>query len=276
MPQADTHVIVVANEKGGTGKSTLCVHLGVALAHAGLEVQLLDLDPRQRTSDRYLENRRATAARLGADLPTPDVRVVEPDSGSAVALKDEAGNAAVLLVDTPGRDSPLGREMLGLADTLITPINDSFLDFDLLGRVDPEDYAVTRPGFYAELVWKARQRRARQSGRALDWVVVRNRLSTLEARNQRRVGAALDNLAGRVGFRPVPGLSERVIFRELFPSGLTLLDLAHIAEPTMSHVAARAELRELVRALRLPLAGPGPEAGPPPGSAGPVQAGVAA
>jgi chromosome partitioning protein len=248
------HIIVLANEKGGTGKSTLAVHLAVALESAGYRTQLLDLDPRQRSSDRYLENRRASAERLGVALPTPASRVLDPDIDPAPDLLGLAPVARVVLVDLPGRDSPLGRRMLSKADTLVTPINDSFLDFDLLGRVDAEDYAVTRPGFYAELVWKARQQRAREHARALDWVVVRNRLATLEARNRKRVGGALQELSRRVGFRVAPGLSERVIFRELFPSGLTLLDIDCLPETTMSHVAARAELRDLVAALRLPLA----------------------
>jgi len=82
--------------------------------------------------------------------------------------------------------------------------------------------------------------------------VLRNRLQHLEARNMRRVGAALDDLAKRVGFRVIPGLGERVIYRELFPKGLTLLDLGAIKEVGLSHVAARQELREMVSGLQLP------------------------
>src|SRR3546814_12498496 len=70
----------------------------------------------------------------------------------------------------------------------------------------------------------------------------RNRLAHREARNMRRVGAALGELAKRVGFRVIPGLSERVIYRELFPRGLTLLDLAAMGQTSLSHVAARQEL----------------------------------
>ena len=160
----------------------------------------------------------------------------------------------VLVIDTPGRDSAVGRAAIARADTLITPINDSFIDFDLLGQVDADDFKVTKPSFYAELVWKARQQRARADGGTVDWVVLRNRLSMLEARNRRHVGAALADLSKRVGFRVVPGLSERVIYRELFPKGLTLLDAEHLPNASMSHVAARSELRELVAALQLPLA----------------------
>lgn len=240
-------VIVLANEKGGTGKSTVAVHLAVALAAEGKRVRLLDLDQRQRTSARYIENRMAHARRYGLSLAMPEAAVVEAGADPAAAVAE--GGADILVFDTPGRDSEEGRRALALADTLVTPINDSFVDFDLIGRVNPETFRVERPSFYAETVWKARQARARADGTTVDWVVLRNRLSTLEARNRRRVGNALLELAPRVGFRVVPGLAERVIYRELFPSGLTLLDLTHLGEPSMSHVAARAELRELLAAL---------------------------
>jgi chromosome partitioning protein len=68
----------------------------------------------------------------------------------------------------------------------------------------------------------------------------------------RRVGAAMDELAKRVGFRVIPGLGERVIYRELFPKGLTLLDIGHLGDLGMSHIAARQELREMIAGLALP------------------------
>ena len=58
------HFIVFANEKGGTGKSTTAVHTAIALAASGHRVAALDLDGRQRTMTRYLENRDATMRRL--------------------------------------------------------------------------------------------------------------------------------------------------------------------------------------------------------------------
>ncbi|MGQ5701304.1 division plane positioning ATPase MipZ [Sandaracinobacteroides sp. A072] len=247
------HVIVLGNEKGGSGKSTTAVHIALALASVGLRVAVADCDWRQRTTARYLENRAQWAQRKKLDLIVPPVTVIEDGQDAALAefLKTDAD---VLVIDTPGRDSDIGRAAIARADTLITPINDSFIDFDLLGQVDPEKYNVTKPSFYAELVWKARQTRARSDGGTVDWVVLRNRLSTLEARNRKRVGTALEELSRRIGFRVVPGLSERVIYRELFPRGLTLLDIAHLKDASVSHVAARAELRELIGALQLPLA----------------------
>jgi chromosome partitioning protein len=246
------HVLVLANEKGGTGKSTVAVHLAVALAAEGSRVRLFDLDERQRTSFRYLENRERYQRAHGTSLPLPEARVLMTGADVPAAVAEAFGEGVdMVILDTPGRDSPEARAALALADTLVTPINDSFIDFDLIGEVDPETYRVKRPSFYAELVWKAKAARARTDGGTLDWVLLRNRLSTLEARNRRRVGAALEELAKRVGFRIAPGLSERVIYRELFPKGLTLLDIAEIGEVSMSHVAARAEVRELLQALRM-------------------------
>jgi chromosome partitioning protein len=158
----------------------------------------------------------------------------------------------IVVVDTPGRDDVYTRAVIEQADTLVTPINDSFIDLDLIGQVDPESFKVRRPSFYAELVWEARKTRARTDGGTVDWIVMRNRLQHLEARNMRRVADALADLSKRVGFRVIPGLSERVIYRELFPKGLTLLDLKALgADAGLGHIAARQELREMIAGLAL-------------------------
>ncbi len=251
----DAHVIVLGNEKGGSGKSTTAVHIGVALAHAGFRVAMIDLDARQKTVARYLENRLAFSDKRRLDLPTPDCVVIPdgPDAEAELALRiDQAMALDFVIIDTPGRESALAQAAMARADIIVTPMNDSFVDFDLIGQVDPDTFAVKRPSFYAELIWDARRTRARDSGGSVDWVVLRNRLSTLEARNMKRVGAALDALAKRVGFRVIPGLSERVVYRELFPRGLTLLDKDHLEDFSLSHVGARAELRALLAALGLP------------------------
>lgn len=249
-----THIIVFANEKGGTGKSTTAVHVAVALAAQGRRVAALDLDHRQRTLARYLENRAATAKRRQVDLPTPRVDTHGEGDEQAFLAKVAAMSegAEFLVIDTPGRDDPIARRAASLANTLVTPMNDSFVDFDLIGQVDPESYKVSRPSFYSELIWDARKARAKADGTTIDWVVLRNRLQHIEARNMRRVGEALTALARRVGFRLIPGLGERVIYRELFPSGLTMLDIGQIQDVGLGHVAARQELRELVAGLGLP------------------------
>lgn len=259
---ASPHIVVFANEKGGTGKSTCAVHVAVALASLGARVSGLDLDHRQRTFYRYLENRTQTAQRRGIALPTPRFDVfggapIDQLGDKLVGLMD---GADFLVVDTPGRDDPLARHMATMAHTLVTPMNDSFVDFDLIGNVDAESFKVLRPSFYAELIWNARKTRAQVDGGTIDWVVLRNRVQHMEARNMRRVGEAMGELSRRVGFRVVPGLSERVIFRELFPSGLTLLDRGQLGELGTSHIAARQELREMLAGLALPMAGTGANA----------------
>jgi chromosome partitioning protein len=269
------HVIVVGNEKGGAGKSTLAVHLAVGLARAGLSVAGVDLDRRQRSFERYFENRARWAQANGAELPSPiftraprseaDDRATaerEETDATHALIEDLAARNDIVLVDAPGADTTASRAAHAAADTIVTPMNDSFVDFDLLAEVDPVTGTVGKPSLYAAMVWEARMRRAQRARKEVDWVVVRNRLAALDARNKRRVGSALEALAGRIGFRVAPGLSERVIFREMFPAGLTLLDLTDDGAEssfTMSHVAARQELRELIVALRLPaLAGRGP------------------
>jgi len=255
------HRIIFANEKGGSGKSTSAVHTAVALAAKGHKVAALDLDTRQRTLGRYLDNRAALMQRDGLKLVMPAYDTFDPAKGSSIEdrLNAMAEGTDFLIVDTPGRDDDYVRQAISTADTLVTPINDSFVDLDLIGQVDPDNYKVKRPSFYAELVWDARKARAKTDGATVDWVVLRNRLQHLEARNMRRVAAALAELSKRVGFRVIPGLSERVIYRELFPKGLTLLDLAAIGEDAgLAHVAARGELRELIAGLELPDAAASP------------------
>lgn len=257
------HIIVLGNEKGGSGKSTTGVHIAVALLYAGLSVGAIDLDGRQRSFARYLENRANYNKKHGLKLVEPETVTLQDGTEEEDRAKLEAQLAAwaetkdVIVIDCPGRDSVLSRHAHSFADTLITPMNDSFIDFDLLGQVDADTHKVTRPSFYSELVWQSRKARAKRDGGSIDWVVLRTRMSHLEARNMRRVASALAELAKRIGFRVVPGLSERVIFRELFPKGLTLLDLRNVAKTegsmTMSQVAARQEVRDLLVELKLPM-----------------------
>jgi chromosome partitioning protein len=253
------HRIVFANEKGGTGKSTTAVHAAVALAYQGARVAAIDLDPRQRTLFRYFENRKETMERREIDLPTARFDVLDSERPEELeAMVAQVGEGADFVVfDTPGRDDPLARHAATEADTLVTPLNDSFVDFDLIGQVDAETFKVRRLSFYAELIWEARLKRSRsqieQGRREMDWVVVRNRTGHVEARNMVRIEQALKELSKRVGFRVSQGLSERVIYRELFPSGLTLLDKGHLGELGTSHLVARQELRELIKSLNLPM-----------------------
>lgn len=262
------HVIVVGNEKGGAGKSTVAIHLAVALMRMGQTVGVIDLDLRQATLTRYLENRRRWAQRRAAALPMPleqtlpmpaarslDEAEAEEDAAWQAALAALKAQCDFIIVDAPGGDTHYARLAHASADTIVTPVNDSFVDFALLADVDPDTFEVGRPSVYAAMVWECRKLKARTERRTIDWVVMRNRISMLDALNKRRVWEGLKKLSERIGFRLAPGFCERVIYRELFPAGLTLLDLTESGSKapfTMSHVAARQELRELIIILKLP------------------------
>ncbi|MBI3498023.1 MAG: AAA family ATPase [Proteobacteria bacterium] len=261
------HVIVIGNEKGGSGKSTTAMHLIVALLRQGHGVGSLDLDARQGTLTRYLANRSARAAQQEGGLPLPThLAIARGDSSDlAKASLDERTRFEAALgrlmrehdfvvIDCPGSDNFLGRLGHAHADTLITPLNDSFLDLDMLANVDGESLAIQRPGTYAEMVWDCRKQRALRDRGSIDWIVMRNRLSHLDARNKRDMVDILEKLAKRIGFRLLDGFGERVIFRELFLKGLTLLDLQgpRFGSLKLSHLAARQEVRNLVAGLRLP------------------------
>lgn len=265
---ADPAVIVVGNEKGGAGKSTLAIHIVCGLLHAGRRVAIIDLDLRQRSMAKFFANRAAWMAGNGQVLPMP----VEPDmgDGKALARADEQeqlarfeaamaqarAEADVILIDTPGGDTLLSRTAHGLADQIVTPMNDSFVDFDLLGQVDPVTLDLLKPSIYSESVWEARKHRAITEGRhaTIDWIVVVNRMAVAAARNRQRLEERMEKLARRVGFRIGPGLRDRVIYRELFPFGLTVADLSNEVRPvavSLAHVAARQEMRNLMLALGL-------------------------
>ncbi|WP_102110511.1 division plane positioning ATPase MipZ [Oceaniglobus roseus] len=261
------HIIVVGNEKGGSGKSTTSMHVATALVRMGHRVGGLDLDLRQKSFARYVENRRSYLSRKGLDLPSPDYRdlpdidqaALEPgenvyDRRLSAAVSALEATSDFILIDCPGSHTRLSQVAHSLADTLISPLNDSFVDFDLLARVDPETNKVLGPSVYSEMVWNARQLRAQAGLKPIDWIVVRNRLGAQQMHNKKKMGEALKHLSKRIGFRVAPGFSERVIFRELFPRGLTLLDLKDIGvgNLNLSNVAARQELRDLIRELRLP------------------------
>jgi len=263
-------IIVFGNEKGGSGKSTAAVQVAIGLMRRGHSVATLDLDARQASLSRYLANREA---RGGLPMPTHARLHASqlPDSASAADADREAleatlagfSNADFIVVDTPGSDTRLSRLAHAQADTLVTPINDSFVDFDLLAQVDPATRRILGPSVYSELVWDRRKERALAGGSPIDWIVMRNRLGHSEARNKREMGDAVAALAKRIGFRVAPGFGERVIFRELFLTGLTLFDLGSaVGGPPLavSHLAGRQEARTLIDTILS-----GPERQTPPG-----------
>jgi len=255
------HIIVVGNEKGGAGKSTVSMHVATALARMGHRVSTLDLDLRQQTLGRYVENRTAHLAEIGRELPSPrflPLPEVDPaDVPPGENHEDRRLNAALaliepqsdfILIDCPGSHTRLSQGAHALADTLVTPLNDSFVDFDLLAKISPDGETILGPSIYSEMVWSARQLRARAGLKPADWVVLRNRVGAQNMINKAKMEKAVARLSKRIGFRVAPGFNERVIFRELFTRGLTLLDLRDIGVKSLniSHVAARQEVRDLV------------------------------
>ncbi len=270
-PPRRPRILVLGNEKGGSGKSTTAAHLIVALIKRGFTVGSIDLDARQGTLTRLFENRVDYAARRGLDLELPEHRSVGRSESSARGAAEwhekrdleqavaELAGCDYIVMDTPGSDSFLARAGHACAEVLITPLNDSFLDLDLLARIDPEGRRMLGPSLYSQMVWEQRQQRAVAGLPAMDWIVMRNRLSHIDARNKREIGRLLELLSQRMGFRLAPGFGERVIFRELFLKGLTLLDLRDDDAEfklSLSHVAARQEVRALIRAIGLPEAPP--------------------
>lgn len=263
-----TRVIVVGNEKGGSGKSTVAMHIAIALLKAGQRVATVDLDSRQKSFTNYIENRRAWAEQSACDLEIPEhlsfgdmvnFPSTEERAVGSKALKDAieglAENNDFIVIDTPGHDSYLTRLAHTMADTLITPLNDSFVDFDVLATVDPATLDINGTGHYAQMVEEARSQHQLLEQAAVDWIVLRNRLTAVRSRNKRLVGEGLQELSQKLDFRCVDGLAERVIFREFYPRGLTAMD--DLKEktlgmrPTLSHASARLEIENLLGAMGL-------------------------
>jgi chromosome partitioning protein len=267
--EMSARVIVVGNEKGGSGKSTVAMHIAIALMKAGRSVATIDLDSRQRSFTRYIENRRAWANHVAREFETPhhhcvdtgpEIQTTEDRAARCTALTDAvdalAPNYDVIVIDTAGHDGHLMRLAHSMADTLITPLNDSFVDFDVLGSIDPVTFGVNGISHYAQMVDEARRQRQLLDNVVTDWIVLRNRLSTFgSSRNKRLVDEGLQELSRRLNFRYIDGLAERMIFREFYPRGLTAVDdLDEITlgtRPTLSHATARLEMEILLGAIGL-------------------------
>jgi len=260
-------VVVIGNEKGGTGKSTTAMHLIIGAMREGARAASIDLDSGQASLSRYIANRREFGEQNGVSLIMPEhhrlvlsqddsrVRSGEEDRGR---LRREIGRLSqtndVVFIDTPGGDTEIGRTAIQFADTLVTPINDSLIDLDLIAKLEGDPPEPVGPSRFSDKVWEARKSRAAEGMGAIDWVVLRNRIAALASRNQQAIEATLDELAGRFGFRVALGFGERVVFRELFLQGLTVLDLRETGtkvQLNMSHIAARQEVRRLLEFIGL-------------------------
>lgn len=265
-PAKKAHVIVLGNEKGGSGKTTTGMHLIVSLLRLGFSVGSVDIDSRQRSLSRYLENRRQTMLKENATLPQSHhiiinrsplniVQEAEADDRERFlkALNRVSENNDFVVIDSPGSDTYLARLAHAYADTVITPINDSFVDLDVLATVDGQTMKIIKPSIYSEMMWEQKLARAKRDGGSIEWIVMRNRLSNIDAKNKRFMTQVTTDLSRRIGFRVAPGFSERVIFREMFLQGLTVLDIEEVGKTglSLSHIAARQEVRDLLRTLKI-------------------------
>lgn len=277
MSQVGAHIIAVGNEKGGSGKSTTALHLAVYLLHQGYRVGTVDVDSRQQTLTRYMRNRRATVDTAKRDIPLPKHLYIPTAWGDSISENQVAEREIFdrslaglreevdfIVIDTPGFDCNLARAAHGMADTLVTPLNDSMIDLDVLARFDDVSGKPIQTSPYSRNVQAARADRLERTGRMTDWVLVRNRISNLGSRNASEVQQTVEEIAERLGCRVAEGIAERVIFRSLFKLGMTVFDPLEAAllgaTPSMSHVNARQEYRSLVAALRLPMRLPVPVA----------------
>jgi chromosome partitioning protein len=258
------HIIVLGNEKGGSGKSTTAMHVAIGLLRLGYRVGSIDLDARQGTFSRYMSNRFEYSAKERLSLPIPLHFPIERSKADSVIAQEEQDrdflqmafeelnpHVDFIVIDTPGSDTFLGQLAHSYADTLITPMNDSFVDLDVLARISPDTKDIKGPSVYTRMVTDQKEIRKARNGESIDWIVMRNRLSSLDAKNKREVGELLQSISEKFGFRLAPGFGERVIFRELFLKGMTLLDLKEAPDHqmTLSAISARQEIRELLRCI---------------------------
>lgn len=259
------YIIVLGNEKGGTGKSTVAMHIIVNLLREGHSVGSIDVDARQGTLSRYIENRCIRKEKTGENLPLPDhtpifrsklepISAAEAEEGATLSeTLNRLKTYDFIVIDTPGSDTYLSRLAHSYADSLITPLNDSFIDLDMLVRVNADSLDILRPSTYSEIVWDQKKHRAMRDNGSIEWIVLRNRLSSINSRNKEEMERVLAALSKRIGFRLVAGFGERVIFRELFLNGLTLLDMKESNTAlTLSHIAAKQELASLMAMIQLP------------------------
>lgn len=262
------HVVVVGNEKGGSGKSTVALHLAVGLLRLGFSVATIDLDSHQATLTTAMKNRwrsinaAAKGEPGGADVPMPEhVHIDRADElGDVFARRDAerwrvqtvidelASRHDFIVIDTPGSDRFLSIVGHSYADTLVTPVNDSFVDLDLIAKIDPVSGRPTKPSIYTEMVWDLARQRQKRDGRTINWFLLRNRLSAADSAHKQGIAHLVDSLQRPLGFVHAPGFSEREIFRQLFLQGLTILDMKD-GSLNLANINARQEVRNLVRMI---------------------------
>lgn len=270
MQTRNTHIIVIGNEKGGAGKTTTSMHLIVSLLHLGFKVSSIDVDCRQQSLSRYLENRQNYATKHNISLRSPKHFVLKESLDANIEQRrlqdqqqlnqiverelNEDEPCDFLLIDTPGSNTLLSSYAHSIADTIITPINDSFLDLDVIAQIEADSFKIVKPSFYSQTIWEQKMNKAKHSKGEINWLVLRNRLSSIDAKNKQRMAEVLERLSARLGFRVASGFNERVIYRELFLQGLTLLDVKPGVvgvNLNISHIAAKQELNNFLQHINL-------------------------
>ena len=267
--QKSAHVIVVGNEKGGCGKSTISMHLAIALLKKGQRVAIVDIDSRQKSISQYINNRDQYKKQFNLDIKMPTLITIERSShfhtsknieselnNFAQAVSSLEENHDFIIIDTPASDTYLMRMSHAFCDTLVTPINESFIDIDVLGKLNPDNYEVLNTSQYSEIVREARANRRKVDNGVIDWVVLLNRRSPTQTQNAKHLQKALIQLSALVGFRTSMGLTERLVYREFFPNGLTALDdfsMIGTRYASQAQIAAKFEVEEIINKLRLPI-----------------------
>ncbi|HEY8190639.1 MAG TPA: division plane positioning ATPase MipZ [Micavibrio sp.] len=256
MKENKAHIIVFGNEKGGTGKSTAAMQTAIALLRRGYKVGTIDLDARQGTMTAYMKNRWAYMTRTKKSLPVTTHMDIESSSVIFTAGKEREEhdflflamselhrNCDFIVIDTPGSDTHLSRTAHGYADTLVTPLNDSLIDLDLLARIDPSTRELGGPSVYTKMVEKKNDERTQRGAFAVRWIVMRNRVAQGKAKSRPEIEAHLATLADRYNFTLVEGFGDRIIFRDMFIDGLAMADLA--AEKLLLKAEEKAAWREV-------------------------------
>lgn len=262
----NSYIIVVGNEKGGSGKSTLSINLAIAFLYSGYKVATIDLDGRQGTLTHYVENRVRNIKDNNINLPMSEHLVVTPSQFTSkksseedeaqldLEIQDLKKDYDIIIIDTPGTYSLLSNAGHKNADILITPVNDSLVDIDVIANIDPYTKQVISESQYTENIRDIQKQREKLGKAPLRWIVLRNRISHINAKNKREVGSILKLLQEKIGFTYIPGIGERVVYKEMFLKGLTILDLIKMnnEEIAISHIAAKNELLNILQTINIP------------------------
>jgi chromosome partitioning protein len=224
-------IVVVGSIKGGTGKSTIALHLATLAMQENYDVYTYDMDFPQFSFERFFRNRK------NSNLPVWKRHLSFKDFTQIPDMNEEG----LHIIDTPGR---YDQDLINIhkrADVIITPVNDSFIDIDTLMEVDRERWG--KLGSYYELIFENKKNKPDSL-----WLVVRSRSSTLNSLHKKDMESRLEDLSRKLDFKLLQGLKERTIFRELFAKGQTVFDLKN--KLAISQLAAKMEIKLLFKEIK--------------------------